>query len=170
MACIAARCSASCPSTPPGFECGLHSTHAGHRRLMERVFERIATITPRERPCRSKDSLFAPKSPRLKLRLAAVCSLRRQGESWSRTWLPRLWDQRSQSGNPLRPAETAPLPGRRRDHLAVLTIDGLLQWNRYQAGLRSNHPHIAHRSSRCRPIPVTLVDHRFRDAPCRVAR
>ena len=110
------------------------------------------------------------KSPSIKSRLAAACPLRGQGESWNRTWVPRLWDQGSQSDDPLRPAETAPLPGRRRDHLAVLTIDGLLQRNRYKAGLRSNHPHIAHRSSRYRPMPVTLVDHRFRDVPFRVAQ
>ena len=99
-----------------------------------------------------------------------LCPLCGQGESWNRTWVPRLWDQGSQSDDPLRSAKTAPLPGRRRDHRAVLTIDGLLQWNRYKAGLRSNHPHIAHRSSRYRPMPVTLVDHRFRDVPCRVAQ
>ncbi len=100
----------------------------------------------------------------------AVCSLRGQGERRNRIRVPRLWDQRSHSDDPLRSAETAPLPGRRRDHLAVLTIDGLLQWNRYKAGLRSNHPHIAHGSSRYRPMPVTLVARRFRDVPFRVAQ
>ena len=112
-----------------------------------------------------------PKSPTIRSRLAAAYMLCGHGKSWHRTWVPRLWDQGSQSDDPLRSAETAPLPGRRRDHRAVLTIDGLLQGNRYKAGLRSNHPYIAHRSSRCRrPMPVTLVDHRFRGSPCRVAQ
>jgi len=117
-----------------------------------------------------RDSRFTPQSPTIRTRLAAACALCGNGESWHRTRVPRLWDQGSQSGNPLRPAETASPLGRRRNHPAVLTIDGLLQRNRYKAGLRSNHPHIAHRSSRYRPMPVTLVDHRFRDVPCRVAQ
>jgi hypothetical protein len=111
-----------------------------------------------------------PQSPTIKTRLAAACTLCGHGKSRHRTWVPRLWDQGSHSDDPLRSAETAPLPGRRGDHRAVLTIDGLLQGNRYKAGLRSNHPYIAHRSSRCRPMPVTLVDQRFRDVPCRVAQ
>ncbi len=97
----------------------------------------------------------------------ALCG---HGKSWRRTWIPRLWNQGSHSDDPLRPAETAALPCRRRDHFAVLTIDGLLQGNRYKARLHSNHPHIAHRSSRYRPMPLTLVDHRSRDVPCRVAQ
>jgi hypothetical protein len=87
-----------------------------------------------------------PQSPTIKTRLAAACTLCGHGKSWHRAGVPRLWDQGSHSDDPLRSAETAPLPGRRRDHLAVLTIDGLLQGNRYKAGLRSNHPYIAHRS------------------------
>ena len=102
--------------------------------------------------------------------LAAACALCGHGKSWHRTWVPRLWDQGSHSDDLLRSAETASLPGRRRDHLAFLTIDGLLQGNRYKAGLSSNHPHIAHRSSRCRPMPVMLVDHRFHYVPFRVAQ
>ena len=93
-----------------------------------------------------RDSRFMPQSPTIKTRLATACTLCGHGKSWHRTWVPRLWDQVSRSDDPLRPAETAPLPGRRRDHRAVLTIDGLLQGNRYKAGLRSNHPYIAHRS------------------------
>ena len=111
-----------------------------------------------------------PQSPTIKTRLAAACTLCGHGKSRHRTWVPRLWDQESHSDDPLRSAETAPLPGRRRDHLAVLTINGLLQGNRYKAGLRSNHSYIAHRSSRYRPMPATFVDQRFHDVPCRVAR
>ena len=110
------------------------------------------------------------KSPSIKSRLAVARPLCGQCERRNRTGIPRLWDQMSHSDDPLRPAETAPLSGRRRDHFAVLTINGLLQRNRYKAGLRSNHPYIAHRSSRYRPMPVALVDHRFRDVPCRVAQ
>ena len=118
-----------------------------------------------------RDSRFMPQSPTIKTRLAAACTLCGHRKSRHRTWVPRLWDQGSHSDDPLRSAETAPVPGRRRDHFAVLTINGLLQRNRYKAGLRSNHPYIAHRSSRCRrPMPVTLVDHSFRDSPCRVAQ
>lgn len=109
-------------------------------------------------------------SPSIKSRFAAARPLCGQCERRSGTWVPRLWNQGSNSDDPLRSAETAPLPGRRGDHRAVLTIDGLLQGNRYKARLRSNHPYIAHRSSRYRPMPVTLVDHRFRDVPCRVAQ
>ena len=127
-------------------------------------------IAPDKRPCSREEFWIHAKSPSADSRLAAVCLLRDQGERRKRTWVPRLWDQRSHSDDPLRPAETAPLPGRRRDHFAVLTIDGLLQGNRYKAGLRSNHPHIAHGSSRYRPMPVTLVARRFRDVPCRVAQ
>jgi len=116
------------------------------------------------------DSRFTPQSPAFKTRLAAADTLCGHGKSWHRTWVPRLWDQRSQSCDPLRPTETALLSARRRDHRAVLTINGLLQGNRYKAGLRSNHPYVAHRSSRYRPMPVSLVDHRFRDALCCVAR
>jgi hypothetical protein len=39
------------------------------------------------------------KSLNMKLRLAAVSSLRGQCKSWHRAWVPRLWDQRSQSEN-----------------------------------------------------------------------
>jgi hypothetical protein len=118
-----------------------------------------------------RDSRFMPQSPTIKTRLAAACTLCGHGKSRHRTWVPRLWDQGSHSDDPLRSAETAPLPGRRRNHRAVLTIDGLLQGNRYKAGFRSNHPYIAHGSSRCRrPMAVTLLGHRFRDAPCRVAQ
>jgi len=125
---------------------------------------------PRSASVAGRVSRFTPESPAIKTKLARACSLCGEGKSWHGTWVPRLWDQRSQSCDPLRPTETAPLPARRRDHRAVLTINGLLQGNRYKAGLRSNHPYIAHRSSRYRPMPVTLVDHRFRDALCCVAR
>jgi hypothetical protein len=104
-----------------------------------------------KRRCSREEFWLDAKSPSIKLSLGAVCSLRGQGESWSRTWVPRLWDQGRHSHDPLRSAKTAPLPGRRRDHFAVLTINGLLQWNRYQTGLRSNHPYIAHRTSKRQP-------------------
>ena len=110
------------------------------------------------------------KSPAIKTRLISAWQLCSQGKRRNRTWVPGLWDQGSHSDDPLRSAETAPLACRRRNHFAVRTINGLLKRNRYQAGLRSNHPYIAHRSSRYRPMPVTLVDHRFRDVPFRVAQ
>jgi hypothetical protein len=125
-------------------------------------------ISTEKRRCSREEFWIHAESTRVESKLAAACSLRGQDESWSRAWVPRPWDQGSHSDDPLRSAESTPLPGRRRDHRAVLTIDGLLKRNRYKAGLRSNHPHIGHRSSRYRPMPVTLVDYRFRGVPFRV--
>ncbi len=138
--------------------------------LIEHRFGIGMLITPEKRPCSREEFWIHAESMRVESRLAAVCSLRGQGERRNRIRVPRLWDQRSHSDNPPRTAETATLPSRRRDHQAVLTIDGFLQWNRYKAGLRSNHPYIAHRSSRYRPMPIWLAGRRFRGVPCRVAQ
>ena len=44
-----------------------------------------------------RDSRGTPQSPTITKRLAAACALCGRGKSWHRTWVPRLWDQRSQS-------------------------------------------------------------------------
>lgn len=56
-------------------------------------------MCPDKRPSSREEFWIHAKSTRLKSRFAAVCSLRGQGNSWHRTWVQRLWDQRSQSND-----------------------------------------------------------------------
>ena len=83
---------------------GLQTYDGGIKWIFLNDLNALSEHANEKRPCSREEFWIHAESTRVESRLAAVCSLRSQGERWNRTRVPRLWDQRSHSDDLLRSA------------------------------------------------------------------